>query len=434
MSFMWRYFFATFTMFIVAPELRRIQDMFIGYSPLEIWSILPLLMLIPFFYVVGMNGRYRRLPPLFQKLAWLWIGGFTYALFLSVLQNNVAAGALTFAQFVFPLGAGLWVATEDLPAVTVYRRVTNYLFVTMTFVCAYGIIQWVVIPPWDALWLSNIHATSFGTAAPFKLRAFSTLNAPGLLGNFAALTVILGLPRVSTKDWKFTAAFGIWILGMGVTTVRTSWVMFALGAIIYFVLTKRVQQLIAIVALGTVFTLGLGAIDPENPVLSTVGDRVSSFGDIQSDESFNQRSSLYSDMIPDVLQGPIGMGLGVFGAGGKMSSEGMQIDSGILSRLLEMGWAGCGMLASALLMALTFCIRGFFGEAIGTSIKAEIFATLIAMQVALLFLEISGEAHFGILGLLFWTTAAAMAIPIRKPLQTMRYSEQVGHTVTSGSI
>lgn len=433
MSFMWRYFFATFTLFFIAPELRRIQDMFVGYSPIEIWSVLPIVMLVPFFYIVAMNDRYRRIPPIFQKISWLWVSAFVYGLFLSFLQHNLAAGLLTFLEFVLPLGAGLWLVTEPMPASLAFNRVLNYLFIAGTFLAVYGVVQWAVIPPWDALWLHNVHASSFGTAVPFQLRAFSTLNAPGNFSVAMALIAILGLPRLTTANWRFIAAYSSWIVALGVTIVRTSWVMFVMGAIIYFLLTRRFKQLFTIVAVGAVMVIGIGLVDPSNPVIALVGDRVSSFSNIQGDESFSQRSDLYVDMIPSVLQGPVGMGLGVFGAGGKLNSDGMQIDSGILSRLLEMGWAGFALLGVALLSALTFTVRGLVRVHKGIGPHFDMCATLIAVQIALLFLMTSGESHLGVIGLIFWTTLAPSALPHRTLLRTTVHQVDKDKTTVSGT-
>ena len=431
MSRMWRYFFATLTIFFIAPELRRMQDMVIGFTQLPIWAVVPLLMLLPFFYVVGMHGRYKRIPRVFVWVSWLWITTFTYGLVLAYNAGNLFAGLLTYMEFVLPLGAGLWLVTEELPFVIVYRRVIEYVFKLTTAVSVYGIIQWFAIPPWDAQWLANINITTFGGTAPFQLRAFSTLNSPGIFGIVVAAVATLGLPEVLKRDWKFKLSYASWILAIGVTTVRACWVQLLIGVIVYFTLTRKFKEMTLAVGVSSAIIVAALVLAPSNPIVSTVTDRFSTLGNLQGDTSYNERSQLYVEMVPKSTQFPMGMGLGVFGSGGKLSADAQQIDSGILSRLFELGWGGTLLFAGTFFVTLNLLIAKLFGHRSNTPFEIDTYAALIALQVAYFFLETGGDEFSGITGLIFWITLAPVCL--KAPQAYRHFFERRATTVSQAS-
>jgi putative inorganic carbon (HCO3(-)) transporter len=406
MSLMWRYLYATLTMFIVAPELRRVQDLLIGFSSAQILSVVPYLMLIPFFYAVIANGRLWRLPRWLGIVSFLWISGFTYGIYIAVLNNNAASGLYTFMEFVSPLPLGLWLATEELPPGVAAARFTSFLFRLTTIISIYGVIQWIFVPPWDAVWINQLITQgmlSVGTAHPFELRVFSTLNAPGVFGNFIALVAILALPRLTLKRPWFVAEFTIWMLAFALSLVRTGWIMFALGALVYCVMTRRFKVIAIMLSIGMLITIGLSSLDPGNPLVSVLSSRFATLTDIKNDVSYNARSDLYAQLLPEVVQTPIGVGLGTFGTASKISNNGAMIDSGIIARFLEMGWGGAGMFFAALFLCSNHTFDQFIlSENHHQYRKRDTFAVLLAMQVAMIFLDFSGESYLGLLGLMFW--------------------------------
>jgi putative inorganic carbon (HCO3(-)) transporter len=415
MTLMWRYFYATFTMFIIAPELRRVQDLIGGFSSVQILSILPYLMLIPFFYATAANGRLQRLPRWLAVVSWLWVSGFVYGLILAALNGNVASGLYTFMEFVFPLPMGLWLATEQLAPGVAYARLSSYIFRLTTIISVYGIIQWIVVPPWDAAWINelvNKGMLAVGTAHPFQFRVFSTLNAPGIFANYVALVAILALPRLTMKRPWFIAEFVVWMLPFCMSLVRTAWLMFALGTIIYCVMTRRFKVMVSIVSIGMCLSIGLSVLDPSNPLVTVVSSRFSTMADIQGDQSYNARSGLYTAKIPEIGHTPIGVGLGVYGTASKIANNGDMIDSGIIARFLEMGWGGAAMLYVALFLCANFALDEFLTfESHRQFHRRDIFAVVLGIQVAMVFLDFSGESHLGLIGILFWLPLAALSEP-----------------------
>lgn len=403
---MWRYFYATFTMFIIAPELRRVQDLLIGFSSTQILSIVPYLMLIPFFYAAIAGGRLRRLPRWLGIVSWLWISGFAYGMCIAVLNNNTASGLYTFMEFVSPLPVGLWLATEELPPGVAFARFSSYLFRLTTLICIYGIAQWIFVPPWDAAWINQLISQgmlSIGTAHPFQLRVFSTLNAPGIFANFVALVAILALPRLTLKRPWFVAEFTIWMLAFGMSLVRTGWIMFALGTLIYCIMTRRFKVIAYILSITVLMTIGVSSLDPNNPLVTVLVNRFSTLSDIQSDASYNARSDLYAQLLPEIAQTPIGVGLGTYGTASKISNSGTMIDSGFIARFLEMGWAGAAMFFAALFLCSSQTFDQFIHSGNQRQYgKRDTFAVLLGMQIAMIFLDFSGESHLGLIGLMFW--------------------------------
>jgi putative inorganic carbon (HCO3(-)) transporter len=415
MTLMWRYFYATFTMFIIAPELRRVQDLLMGFSSIQILSILPYLMLIPFFYAAAANGRLQRLPRWLSVVSWLWVSGFVYGLILATINGNLASGLYTFMEFVFPLPVALWLATEQLPPGVAYARLSSYIFRLTTIICVYGIIQWVIVPPWDAVWINQLVSQGMlavGTAQPFALRVFSTLNAPGVFANYVALVAILALPRLTLKRPWLVAEFVIWMLPFFMSLVRTAWIMLALGAIVYCVMTRRFKVMAYMVSIGMFLCISVSAIAPNSPLVTVISSRFSTMSDIQGDQSYNARSDLYVEKIPEIGHNPIGVGLGVYGTAAKISNGGDMIDSGIIARFLEMGWGGAAMLYGALFLCANFALDEFIiFESHRQYHRRDIFAVIMAIQIAMVFLDFSGESHLGLLGIMFWLPLAALSEP-----------------------
>ena len=66
------------------------------------------------------------------------------------------------------------------------ERLTKQIFLWCVLITgAYGVIQYLVLPEWDQVWLQKTieiseNARAFGAPEPLKVRVWSTMNSPGV--------------------------------------------------------------------------------------------------------------------------------------------------------------------------------------------------------------------------------------------------------------
>jgi putative inorganic carbon (HCO3(-)) transporter len=413
MTRMWIYTLAVLVLWVINPELRRLYDWRFGFSQVEILSILPLIALGPHLWSLTMGGGWRRLPRVLVIAAFVWVSGFTYALFIAAISGNIVAGTYSFVIYVFPLALGLWVSADQVSFAVKYRRVTRVLFAFTTFASVYGIIQYVLAPPWDVLWLqSSIDSglLGFGQPEPFKIRVFSTLNDPGTFACFVALMLLLALPEYTPRKIGLLLQLPLWLVAFFLTSVRTGWLMFAIGAITYLVLAPRRVTLISTIGLIACLVAGVAAVLPaavgNDGLVSSIQSRFATLGDLDDDMSSKVRQDEYAAGPDRILQAPLGYGLGVIGTATKLGASGSTtvLDSGILSRFIEMGIPGALMYLSSLLVLAFASFQVWFRSSlIRDKFSQSVAAMAIGSELAFFFLLLAGDAN-GVLLLSLWVS------------------------------
>jgi hypothetical protein len=248
---------------------------------------------------------------------------------------------------------------------------------------------------------------------PFAMRVFSTLNSPGPAADFFALTMLLTLPLLRLRNiwtWPLFAALGAALL---LTLIREAWVGLLVGTLVYLLMSPRrfaaLPALAAYAILLGFFVSSLPALLGSGPNADVIVSRISTFGDVAHDESAVTRQNEINDALTAGLANPIGAGLGTVGTAAKLGSNplssvvGNVLDSGYLSRLLELGWLGTiGYLAVVLggpiALAIALLQRG---SALGIDARVA-GATAVAMCAALAWGDAANDAHLGFDGFFFW--------------------------------
>ena len=428
---MWWYTLGVLVLWVVNPELRRLAEWRFGAAPVDVFPVLPLLALIPHSWSLTLGGGWRRLSRPLVIATWTWLGAFSYALVVAIANGNIAPGAYAFASFVLPIGIGLWFAADSAPFGQAYGRVTRLLFGLTTVISIYGIVQFVVAPPWDTLWLTNVIAggsLSFGRPAPFMIRVFSVLNSPGPFGSFMAVMLVLALPQLNLRRPWLLAQIPFWLVAIGLSLDRSGWLLFASGAVIYLALTPRRAALLVTAgfsaALLAVLIVVLPAIVGNDGVLKNLGDRFSSFSDLDQDRSGNERRNLYDTGLQLLWDAPFGHGLGVVGTATKLSDTAAttDFDSGVLARLVEMGLPGVALFSGALAMLTAATFRAWNCAGFERDVALQSVAGMaLAVVLALVGSEIFGDVS-GILILLLWLICgmAISAQPVSRQYQHRR--------------
>jgi hypothetical protein len=418
----WIAFLVVMASWCFVPLVRRLLDYHNGfYNPIQITSVIPFLLTLALAIPAFQPAALKRLSPAFRIFAWVWLGSFAYGFLIAVVGGNLFAGAYSAVQFTAPMVVGIWLAGRDIDNAELARRVSGIVLVFAGIVAVYGLVQFVAPPPWDALWVIGGEFGSMGAPVPFGLRVFSTLNSSGPAADFFDLAIILALPLlgISLRKiwlWPLVTALGAALL---LTLVRASWVGLVVGVVVYLVASpRRVRAVPFIAVIGIVLTLlvvSLPALLGDTRNSDVVTSRLSTLTDVGHDASALARTQEIGDAIDQGLQNPVGDGLGTLGASSALSNnptsiQGNNLDSGYLSRFLELGWLGFTGYLFVVVGGFAFMFFTAFRRDVSAETKVFV-AMAAAMCAMLVWVDAAGDSHLGLDGLFFWI---AMGIGLRR--------------------
>ena len=257
----------------------------------------------------------------------------------------------------------------------------------------YGIYQFVSPPPWDGYWLDTendiLAITSFGHSAPFQIRVWSTLNAPGPFANFAAVGMLVLLETKSR--WKLPAMLAGFV-SLLLSVVRTAWLSLLVGVAI--LLTHAKPKVIVRVIFSALLLVVCAIPLLRDPRVSfLVSDRVKTFQDIGHDGSYQERSEMYRAVTSELVTNPFGQGL----RNGIMVGR-YVIDSGFLATLLSLGWVGSLMFSAG----ISFCFTSSRQKGLPDDGSRGVATAVCVSMLAQLF---GGNVFVNVSGMLFWLFA-----------------------------
>lgn len=345
LSFSWWLWF-------LSPEVRRLVDFFHGtFNPTSPIQVAPIAVgLLPFFTILQRArflGTRAGLPFLLMLVAEV------YAYVVGMINNGFLTSTFEATGWFIPVFFALQIAImpERYPDV---RRVLMKTFITGSIVMgAYGIMQYILMPPWDALWLLLSGMTSsMGQPVPFGVRVFSTLNSTGPFST--AMTAGIVLAMVPPYRGRLIAA-GLATVGLALTLARSSWG----GAFIalMFMLTvldarTKIRILFAILIISALSIPFLTS----GPGSERLQSRFNTVGNLGNDNSFQSRTDFYQTFFTQATENMAGVGMGRVGTGVRLASDSDNsgaggggnsvFDSGLMAVPFTLGWPG----------ALLFCI------------------------------------------------------------------------------
>jgi len=373
------------------PEARRLVDWsFQSYSYLPPLALMPLCVTAVLLLTIVPNAR--KLDPRLRKLALLFACVMAYGLLLGLARSGLSAvyELLSYAApmlvLLYANVCGLDGGVRDL-----WLRAVAAIAV---LVSAYGIVQYFVVPPWDALWMAGSEMISIGRPVPMEVRVFSTMNAPGVTGVF--LAVALGV-MASGRKWRAFGVPGMLIVAfcLLLTLVRSGWLALVVMIAVYFFRAGARNRVRLLFALGVLYAAYQFAV-PLLPGADTIQSRMGTLGAIEEDHSYNERMAFVHKLVPAILANPVGNGLGSSGLANKLGGGGgLSFDNGYLNLIYTFGVAG-GLALLAVAMAAAAPLMRIRGAGRG-------YASLsVAMAAAALFLLFGQNVFTGAYGLLFW--------------------------------
>ena len=413
-SMRWYYIVAVFGAYLYAPEVRRVFDWRSGFSAISIISILPLLLLVPAAYLAP-----KLLRSAGRDLAicvWLWIGAFAYGYAIAIASNNLIAGSYTLALFMLPPAFGIFLAAMGWPASLLYDRIANLLLTLAVPAAVYGIFQFIAPPPWDVAWILSANIDSIGQPHAFAFRPFGTLNAPGPFADCLAMVLILNFPKLDFRSRLRLFQFAVITAALVLTLVRSAWIAAVIGIVAYVLLSpgrgRNITILIGVALAIGLFAANVGTLLGSTGAADTLSTRFSSFSNFAADESFQVRVTYFGARLSEAIAEPLGQGLGLLGTAAKLGTSGatLDFDNGYIARLTELGYFGTTLYLATIGSALFFAVRQWRRARSAKHIDAiRVTSAVIALQVALIFLDTSSDHHNALNGVFFWISVAIAA-------------------------
>jgi len=388
---MWLYFVSParyvgfmWWMWFLSPEVRRLADFGKGsFTPTSIIQVAPLavtmlsgLSLLRYYPVLAQ----RRGLPLLLAMA-----GLAYAFVIGVVANGPLAAAYDLANWVYPLliGFHIMVHARDYPQ---YRKtIVNSFIYGMLVMGAYGVVQFFLMPQWDAMWMIGSNMNSQGDPVPLGVRVFSTMNSSGPFAFAMMGAMVLVMAAEHRVRW-IAAAFGF--LAFALSLVRSTWGGWAIAMVIQLVKSSnRVRARIVISALVLAgLCVPLLAV---GPVADRMQQRLDTLVNLKDDQSYEARNQFYAEFAKTAFTDVTGEGLGATGASTKLSSGNGQLgkygsfDSGVMNIPFVLGWPGTLLYMSGALWLIARAVRVSFRlkhdryVAACLSLAVSIFAMLV---------------------------------------------------------
>lgn len=320
-GFVWWLFFLT-------PFVRRYADFRAG----AFTDSNPILLAPTLAILVAANTMYFNIPKAREHGTIpfvLAIASAVYGYCVGLLNPSTTAmkATIAFLGWLTPVifGYHLYVNWRRYPE---YSKVIQKIFLWGSLIVgAYGIYQYVIAPDWDKLWLvgSGMDSSS-GSPVPYGMRVWSTLNSPGPFADMMATALLV---LFSCKSPLVAPAAVAGVLSFLFSAVRTGWLGW-LGGIILFISSLKSKQQIRLIGILIVLSILIIPLTTIEPFSTNITARLTTLGDLQSDTSAQGRKGIYEDFFKNGIYNFIGDGLGVND----------NVDAGILSFVLDLGWIG----------------------------------------------------------------------------------------------
>lgn len=377
----------TWWIWFLTPWLRRVIDFQNG------WLEPNTVMLAPFLTtLVTLLTLIQSFPKMYQRggLPFLLaIVAVLYGWLVGIIHWSFLPPSVPLLNWLTPIlfGFHLFANWRQYPA---YRQTLQRVFLWGVLVMGvYGIVQYLIAPGWDRLWLMNQDTQVWGIPEPLGIRVFSTMNSTQPFACVMAAGLVL---LFSDRGGARFLAAGAGYLSFLLTLARSSWLGWGIALLLMTPsLQRRLQiRLVLSLLIITILVLPLVAIDPFANVIHT---RIQTLFDISNDVSFNARLTGYSEALGLALSEVIGQGLG-----GIIISSSLGLnDSGILSLFFILGWFGTIPYLIGLVTLLMRTLRHVPGvqDAFAVASRAIAISTFVQMGL--------NESMLGVFGMVLWS-------------------------------
>jgi hypothetical protein len=383
-------------LWFLTPLFRRLVDYRAGWIPsTPILLAPPLAIVAPAVWlIVDWRKILRgRAAPLLCFLATC-----IYATFLGLMNFGARLVFQDLLSWVAPLLFTFLLCRHSEQAVELFQSFEKAFLYGMIVISIYGLVQFFLLPQWDALWMEEIDLASFGMAEPLKVRVFSTMNGPQVLAAFLAVGLIIAFN--SRLKVRFVS-IPLGLLCLMLSLARSGWVAVVAGCL-YLLINLPQRQRFQLVVAVLLAVVGL-IIAMQNPDLQQViSQRFETLSDTRDDVSFVARIKGYGAVFDGLMDNPFGLGMGVTPAAveDKRGTTGfvrggqtlIPADSTVSDLLTTMGFVG---VLATLGLILPLARKLFGGASVNTGYTRTMRAVLIGLIAeALLCTVVAGPIGF----------------------------------------
>lgn len=353
----WRYpvLYIGFTwwMWFLTPLVARLVDYRSGWDPQRLILVSPFLVTLIAFatFLKHLPGSYRQggLPFI------LAVTSVIYAFCIGIIQGIPLAVFRSLLDWLTPVlfGFHLFLNWRDYPKLR--QNFQRTFLWGVLIIGAYGLLQYLIAPEWDRLWLIKSEMTSSsGTPEPFGIRVWSTMHNPGAFGTMMTAGLLL---LFSSQGPLNLPASGLGYLSFLLSLTRSNWGSWFVGLLILInSLKSRLQMRIIItIFIVAMCVFPLVTIDPFAKVISS---RIQTISHLQDDTSYHDRSKSYDEKLNIALSSVLGNGIGnawVVDSKGVLGQ--IVLDSGILDIFFTLGWVGAFPYLGGLILILLNLIQ-----------------------------------------------------------------------------
>ena len=401
-------------MWLLSPAVRRIADYQSSWNPVNPISVTPLVV-----GLVLLPSMIRHLPKFGQRrlLPFLLIAiAVFYGYAVGIFRAGLPSATYAMLTWLVPLmlGAHLVIHWQ------LYREHRDVIGKTyiwgLIFTGAYGVMQFIDPLPWDRFWMKNVEMVSIGAPEPFKVRVFSTVNAPGPYGYVAAghLLVLLGY----RSKWR-VLAFAIGTAGLLLSLVRSAWIGLVCGVMTYAAYTwhrpvrglaRGFGTLVAVLLVAGI----LAPLLPMDPIRDRLSMRFATFSDPSSDHSLQARTQFAIEYARQIQGDFLGAGLGSTKRIVEEDQSRLTIDNGVLETFFTLGWPGGVLFFTGLILFILPLMRSRDSEkpdAFMAAARAGGIGMLVQSAFGNVFVNNTGAALYTAFGILaaarLWTESEA---------------------------
>jgi hypothetical protein len=403
-TFVWWLWFLT-------PEIRRFIDFKVG------WNSISPVMITPF--LVGGLTIFTLIAhaPLLRYRAHagfaLVVGGLLYAYIVGIAEAGPAAATFGLLNWLVPVMLGLHVAFH-WPLYPQIRDAVLRTFVWgMIVVGGYGLVQYFLMPGWDAYWMISVGLTNQGLPLPLQVRVFSTLNSPGPL----AFLLVAGVVLLLVSRSPFAPLAGALALGsLMLSLVRAAWLALALAAA-YLLATMPGVHKVRLIVIASILAVAAVPILSIPEVNRAVMARFDTFSSIGNDTSYQERQEFYGRFLMTALSNIRGAGIGTIDTATKLSNDGKLgemafFDSGLMRVPYELGWPGAVAYVAGVfaLMLSMFRRNGGSPDVFARCAEAIVVSTLFSLVFELTLIKVTGVNFWFFLGIALAAKHYALAM------------------------
>ncbi|GGA03076.1 hypothetical protein GCM10008018_56420 [Paenibacillus marchantiophytorum] len=326
---------------VVCPEIRRFEDWMEGtYHSVSLLSIAPLL--TSAVVIIPILSKIHLLESALKRLLIYFCIALLYGSLIGMTKNGMGT-FYDLANYLIPMLLIPYAALSNFEKKDLDRLLVAFSN-TAILIAVYGIIQYIVVPPWDAFWMNHVEMTSIGQPYPLEIRVFSFLNSPGPAGMYMGTALA---PMILEKRWRGPLGWiGVILVTVGllITLVRSAWVMLFIDIAIYTAVSAGKQKWKLLAQLSAVIA-AMYFIIPKLPGAQGLVARLDTMTAIQDDHSYNERLDFFHTVFPMLFAKPQGLGLGSIGVGTKLSNDGALgeygiFDNGFVAIFLTFGIIG----------------------------------------------------------------------------------------------